>query len=148
LKELDRQVKEFEQEIIAWHRSSELSRKLEKIPGIGPLAASALVASIADAHSFKNGRQVSAWLGLVPRQTPAAASRHAARDEQTRRRVLAHATDPWCALGDLAAQKKSRQHPGVVDQFAQAPAPEYRGGGTGQQERADRVGDTRTRARI
>src|ERR1022692_103611 len=68
LKELDRQVKEFEQEIIAWHRSSEFSRKLEKIPGIGPLAASALVASIADARSFKNGRQVSAWLGLVPRQ--------------------------------------------------------------------------------
>jgi transposase len=69
LKELDRQVKEFEREIIAWHRSSELSRKLEKIPGIGPLAASALVASIADARSFKNGRQVSAWLGLVPRQS-------------------------------------------------------------------------------
>jgi transposase len=69
LKELDRQVKEFEQEIIAWHRSSELSRKLEKIPGIGPLAASALVASIADPHSFENGRQVSAWLGLVPRQS-------------------------------------------------------------------------------
>src|SRR6202161_604202 len=69
LKELDRQVKEFEKEIIAWHRDSELSRKLEKIPGIGPLAASALVASIADAHSFDNGRQVSAWLGLVPRQS-------------------------------------------------------------------------------
>jgi transposase len=69
LKELDRQVKEFEREIIAWHRSSELSRKLENIPGIGPLAASALVASIADAHSFDNGRQVSAWLGLVPRQS-------------------------------------------------------------------------------
>jgi transposase len=69
LKELDRQVKEFEQEIIAWHRGSELSRKLEKIPGIGPLVATALVASIADAHSFKNGRQVSAWLGLVPRQS-------------------------------------------------------------------------------
>jgi len=69
LKELDQQVKEFEREIIAWHRSSELSRKLEKIPGIGPLAASALVASIADAHSFANGRQVSAWLGLVPRQS-------------------------------------------------------------------------------
>jgi transposase len=68
LKELDRQVKDFEQQIIAWHRSSELSRKLENIPGIGPLAASALVASIADAKSFHNGRQVSAWLGLVPRQ--------------------------------------------------------------------------------
>jgi len=69
LKELDRQVKEFEKEIVAWHRQSEPSCRLEKIPGIGPLAASALVASIADAHSFDNGRQVSAWLGLVPRQS-------------------------------------------------------------------------------
>src|SRR5580698_2234209 len=68
LKELDRQVQEFEAQIIAWHRSSESSRKLAKIPGIGPLTASALVASIADANSFDNGRQVSAWLGLVPRQ--------------------------------------------------------------------------------
>jgi transposase len=69
LKELDRQVKEFERQIIAWHRGSELSQKLQKIPGIGALAASALVASIADARSFDNGRQVSAWLGLVPRQS-------------------------------------------------------------------------------
>jgi len=68
LKELDRQVDELETQIKAWHRSSELSRKLEKIPGIGPLGASALVASIADANSFDNGRQLSAWLGLVPRQ--------------------------------------------------------------------------------
>jgi len=68
LKELDRQVRELEREILAWHRSSDLSRRLEQIPGIGPLAATALVASIADARSFDNGRQVSAWLGLVPRQ--------------------------------------------------------------------------------
>jgi transposase len=68
LKELDRQVGELEAQIKAWHRSSELSQKLEKIPGIGPLGASALVASIADARSFDNGRQVSAWIGVVPRQ--------------------------------------------------------------------------------
>jgi transposase len=69
LKDLDQQVRDFERQIIAWHRSSESSRELEKIPGIGPLAATALVASIADARSFDNGRQVSAWLGLVPRQS-------------------------------------------------------------------------------
>ena len=69
LKELDRQVRELEQQIITWHGNSELSQKLEHIPGIGPLAATALVASIADAKSFKNGRQVSAWRGLVPRQS-------------------------------------------------------------------------------
>jgi len=69
LKELDRQVAELEAQIQAWHRSSELSRRLERIPGIGPLTASALVASIADARSFDNGRQLAAWLGLVPRQS-------------------------------------------------------------------------------
>ena len=67
-RELDRQVGELEAQIKTWHRSSELSQKLEKIPGIGALGASALVASIADAKSFENGRQVAAWLGLVPRQ--------------------------------------------------------------------------------
>ena len=68
MKVLDRQVQELEAQIKAWHQGSELSRKLEKIPGIGPLTASALVASIADARSFKNGRQLAAWLGLVPKQ--------------------------------------------------------------------------------
>jgi transposase len=69
LRELDRQVAELESQIQAWHRSSEMSRRLEKIPGIGPLTASALVASIADARSFHSGRQLAAWLGLVPRQS-------------------------------------------------------------------------------
>ena len=66
--ELDRQVDELEAKIKAWHCDNEASRKLEKIPGIGPLGASALVASIGDAKTFKNGRQLAAWLGLVPRQ--------------------------------------------------------------------------------
>jgi transposase len=68
LKELDRQVGEMEVQIQAWHRSNALSRKLEKIPGIGPITASALVASIGDAKNFTNGRQLAAWLGLVPKQ--------------------------------------------------------------------------------
>jgi transposase len=68
LKELDRQVGELEVQIQLWHRESEASKKLAKIPGIGPITASALVASIGDAKSFDNGRQLAAWLGLVPRQ--------------------------------------------------------------------------------
>jgi transposase len=67
-RELDDQVKEIERQIKAWHRVDEASRRLEAIPGIGPLTASALVASIGDARTFKNARQFSAWLGLVPRQ--------------------------------------------------------------------------------
>jgi transposase len=68
LKDLDRQVGEMEVQIQAWHRSNALSRKLESIPGIGPITASALVASIGDAKKFANGRQLAAWLGLVPKQ--------------------------------------------------------------------------------
>ena len=68
LKELDRQVDELEAQIVKWHRQSDASRKLEKIPGIGPITASALVASLGDAKNFDSGRQVAAWLGLVPKQ--------------------------------------------------------------------------------
>jgi transposase len=66
--ELERQVKELETQIRAWHEADEASQRLAGIPGNGPITASALVASIADARSFKNGRQLAAWLGLVPRQ--------------------------------------------------------------------------------
>ena len=68
LKELDRHVGELETQIKAWHRTSETSRRLEKIPGIGPISATALVASVGDPSNFTNGRQLAAWLGLVPRQ--------------------------------------------------------------------------------
>lgn len=68
LKELDRQVGELEVQIQGWHRQNEASKKLAQIPGIGPITASALVASIGDVKSFDNGRQLAAWLGLVPRQ--------------------------------------------------------------------------------
>ena len=68
LKELDRQVDELEAQIKVWHRASHASCKLEKVPGIGPITASALVATIGDAKNFDGGRQMAAWLGLVPRQ--------------------------------------------------------------------------------
>lgn len=68
LKLLHQQVEQIEGQIKAWHRANECSRRLEAVPGIGPLTASALAASIGDAKTFDNGRQLAAWLGLVPRQ--------------------------------------------------------------------------------
>jgi transposase len=68
LQALDRQVNELELQIKAWHRTSQTSRRLEQIPGIGPITASALLASVGDAKNFANGRQLAAWLGLVPKQ--------------------------------------------------------------------------------
>lgn len=54
--------------IHAWHRANEVSRRLETIPGIGPIIASALTATITDPEVFRNGRELAAWIGLVPRQ--------------------------------------------------------------------------------
>jgi transposase len=75
LKGLARQLLSLEGEIVAaekriyaWHRTNEDSRRLESTPGIGPITASALVASITDPQVFKSGRMMAAWIGLVPRQ--------------------------------------------------------------------------------
>jgi transposase len=57
-RELDRQVAELERQIKVCHRESPASRRLEAIPGIGPLSASALAVSIGDAKAFRNGRQL------------------------------------------------------------------------------------------
>ena len=63
-----RQILDADRRILAWHRSSELSLRLDEIPGVGPLIATAMVASIPDPHAFRSARDVSAWIGLVPKQ--------------------------------------------------------------------------------
>ena len=68
LREADARIKALEDEIRAWHRASPASRRLAAIPGIGPITASALAATVGDARQFRSGRELAAWLGLVPRQ--------------------------------------------------------------------------------
>jgi transposase len=62
------QIRKIDLEIRAWHRSHSESKRLETIPGIGFLTATALAAAIPDPHQFRSGRALSSWLGLVPRQ--------------------------------------------------------------------------------
>jgi transposase len=66
--QLHEEITKLEKYIHAGHRSNETSRRLETIPGIGPITASALAASVSDPEIFKNGRELAAWIGLVPRQ--------------------------------------------------------------------------------
>jgi len=63
-----KQILDADRRVLALHRSSALSRRLEAIPGVGPLIATALEASISDPHAFRSGRDLSAWIGLVPKQ--------------------------------------------------------------------------------
>lgn len=68
LDELDGRIDAVEAAIVAWHRATPLSKRLAAVPGVGPIIASALVATVADASVFRSGREFAAWLGLVPRQ--------------------------------------------------------------------------------
>ena len=62
------EIRAIEKHIHAWHRSCEESRRLEEIPGVGPIVATALVAEVGDWKVFSSGRNLAAWIGLVPKQ--------------------------------------------------------------------------------
>lgn len=58
----------LEKQVLAWHKSNPVSQRLATIPGIGPIIATAIAATVADPNTFRSGREFGAWLGLVPRQ--------------------------------------------------------------------------------
>ena len=88
------QILDLEKQLKAWHRTNEASRRLEAIPGVGVITATALVATIGDASQFHSGRQLAAWLGLVPRQYcsggKARLGRISKRGDGYLRRLLVH----------------------------------------------------------
>ena len=62
------EIRRLERQLMVWHRGDETSQRLETIPGVGVITATALAASVPDPSVFKTGRQFAAFLGLVPRQ--------------------------------------------------------------------------------
>jgi transposase len=68
LDNLAAEVRNIEQQLMVWHRQNAASQRLETIPGVGLITATALAASVPDPVAFKSGRQFAAYLGLVPRQ--------------------------------------------------------------------------------
>jgi transposase len=141
LKELDRQVGEMEVQIQVWHRSNALSRKLEKIPGIGPITASALVASIGDAKNFTNGRQLAAWLAAC--RTWGVESENQPQRNQFLPDLQAHSSamgqkdgEKWGAAADLQpTTPKSDRLLGLVPK-------QHSSGGKANLQRISKRGDT------
>jgi transposase len=67
--ELDRRIAVFDKEFAAFAKENEDARRLTTIPGVGVTIASALIAAVGNAETFEHGRDLAAWLGLVPRQS-------------------------------------------------------------------------------
>jgi transposase len=68
LKQIDQQVNEYDRKISAYTEADDRCVRLMKIPGVGPVTAAAIVSAAGNCVDFRNSRQFSAWLGLVPRQ--------------------------------------------------------------------------------
>ena len=96
----------IERRIHAWHRSSEESRRLEEIPGVGPIVATALVAEVGDWKEFTSGRSLAAWIGLVPRQHSTGGKERLGRISKQGNRHLR-----WLLVaGAMAVIRYARQH--------------------------------------
>ena len=116
---LSRRIVAIETQIMAWHKSNPMSQRLATIPGIGPIIATAIAATVVNAGEFRSGREFAAWLGLVPRQNSTGGKARlggiSKRGDSYLRRILingAHAVllrskaakvDPW--LTSLRARK-------------------------------------------
>ncbi len=68
LRVLDHRLQALNEQVVSLCRQSERARRLACLPGIGPIVATALLASVGDGRQFHNGRELAAWIGLVPRQ--------------------------------------------------------------------------------
>src|ERR1700691_2253278 len=68
LEDIQTRITGLEMQVLAWHKSNPVSQRLATIPGIGPIIATAIAATVADPNIFRSGREFAAWLGLVPRQ--------------------------------------------------------------------------------
>lgn len=111
----------LEREMKAWHKASDVSQRLATIPGVSPVTATALAATVPDASVFSSGRQFAAWLGLVPRQhstggKPRLGGISKRGDGYLRRLLMTGAT------AALRRSKQTRARPWVQELLKRRPA--------------------------
>jgi len=127
-----------EAELHAWFKTNAVARRLTAIPGVGPVAASLLVMKIPDPHAFETGRDLAAWVGLVPRDHATAGKTRLGRitraGGETQRRVL--------VMGATSVIRHActghGQHTAWLGALLTRKPPKLCGGG-GQQDRARRL---------
>jgi transposase len=105
---LETRIEAIEAVIMREHKANAVSRRLASIPGIGPITASAIAATIADPSAFKSGRELAAWIGLVPRQ-------HSSGGKQKLGRVSKQGDRYLRRLLTVGATAVMRRLPGKTD---------------------------------
>ncbi|RIV82290.1 IS110 family transposase [Aurantiacibacter zhengii] len=116
------QILENDRRVLASARRTELGRRLMEIPGVGPLLASAFVASVADPTVFKTGRDLAAWIGLVPKQNSSGGKERLGSITRAGNRYLRQ----MLVVGAMAVIRHAERHgtkrPWLVQLLARRPA--------------------------
>jgi transposase len=100
-------LREIDRDLLVWLRSNEVARRLTTIPGIGPVGATALAASVTDPHQFRSGRQFAAWLGLTPLQKSSGGKERLGRITKMGDKYLRK----LLVVGMTALVRRARQNP-------------------------------------
>jgi transposase len=113
IEQLEAGVAALEQQLMAWHKSNPVSQRLATIPGIGPIIATAIAATVVEPTAFRSGREFAAWLGLVPRQNSTGGKnrlgRISKRGNQYLRRLMING-----ASANLLRSKATNADPWVI----------------------------------
>jgi transposase len=113
IEQLEAAVAAIEKQLMAWHKSNPVSQRLASIPGIGPIIATAIAATVVEPSGFRSGREFAAWLGLVPRQNSTGGKHRlggiSKRGNQYLRRLLING-----ASANLLRSKATNADPWVI----------------------------------
>ena len=130
----------IEAKLMAWHRQNEPSRRLAKIPGIGPIGASLLVMKVAQPEAFRSGRHFAAWIGLTPKDHSTAGKTRLgvitrAGDEALRSVLVVGAT---AVIQQVAASGRGHPSPWLIELLKRKP-PKLAAVALGQQDGPHRL---------
>jgi transposase len=137
VEQLQAAVAAMEQQLTAWHKSNPVSQRLATIPGIGPIIATAIAATVVEASGFRSGREFAAWLGLVPRQHSTGGKARLGGISKRGNRYLRRLLINGASANLLRSKATSRS---VGDRASPPPAEPGRRRGPGEQDRAHRLG--------
>jgi transposase len=122
VRDLQARLRDLDKDLLAWFRGSEVARRLETIPGIGIVTASALAATVTDPHQFTSGRQFAAWLGLTPRANSSGGKDRAGRISKMGDRYLRRLLVSGMTSQLRSARRHPDKHPWVTGLLHRKPA--------------------------
>ena len=121
LQALQTMIGSIEKRLLVQHRANEASKRLESVPGIGTIGASAIVATVTDPNAFRSGRDFAAWVGLVPRQDSTGGKQKlgpiSKQGDRYLRRILVVGAHSVLWL----AKKNPQKHPWLTQLLARRP---------------------------